>query len=376
MEAFYDLRRFVYGLRKRYFHKRYPQGALPLIQGLPAGIDQAEVEAVCADHFGEKVCSISHIHLSGWKSAGAYRLFIQTESSRQVNLVYKNSIYQREDIPALAGLPIQPGPAEYTVLSQAVGPLAPYLPQVFLAEELTPGLHYRYIMEDLFQDYHIVSDVEEIMNSARLLAELQQALLEWAIEVDTRGMLTYGRECSLEIQEYARKNLEIYAQRSNEPILKQVLSNWALVTQLHLDPEFFALPAQYPIHGDSNYTNIHLHRQNPRKFKLVDWEWAGFGNPFADLASLMKGVPPEFERKAFKEFTLPNGKPNPSLVPDLSPQESWRYYQWCQLERGLLDASFLAVQHINSLHNPIFSLPQAVTFALRRVWSACQQLSR
>jgi hypothetical protein len=377
MEAFYDLRRFVYGLRKRYIRsKRPPVQPVPLTPGLPAGIELAEIETICQEALNEKLLSVSYLHLSGWKSSGAYRLFIQTGSSRQITLIYKNALYEHAQIPALTGLPTQPGPPEFTILSQPVGSLATYLPQVYLAEEVTPGMQYRYVLEDLFHEYKIVPDVEVIINSSRLLAELQQALVEWSTQVNTCGLIEYGRDFSIAIQEYAHNNLRRYEQHSSEPILKQVLANWSLISELHLAPAFFTTQNRLPLHGDSNYTNIHLHRLDPRKYKVVDWEWAGFGSPYADLASLMKGVPPEFERKAFRMFSAPHGKRNANLNPDLSEQENWRLYQWCQLERGLLDASFLAAQHVDTSHSPTFSLPQAVTFALRRVWAATQQLSK
>jgi thiamine kinase-like enzyme len=74
--------------------------------------------------------------------------------------------------------------------------------------------------------------------------------------------------------------------------------------------------------------------------KVVDWEWAGIGVPHADLASLLKCVSPDDERMALETFSRGSGQ--------LSAEEHLRLFRWCQLERRLLDAGFIARQQTMS----------------------------
>lgn len=376
MEVFSGLRQFLYSFRRRYRKSQRRRSAKPVafVEGLPPGITPELVNEVCLDYFGVQPQSFSSQHLSGWKPSGAYRLCIHTQRGCDLHMIYKESFYKPDHIPALEKLPILPGPPEYMVYSQPVGALAPYLPVVYLAQELSAGVHYRFLMEDLGHEYHRIYDTDEILRSSALLTRLHQALNEWAAEIKPLKLIHYGKQVSEALEEYALATFEKYRQNTDDPALKSVLACWPKISKTHLSPEFFELQPDRPIHGDANYTNVHVHNRDPFKFKLVDWEWAGYGFPHADLASLMKGMPDELEKSALQKFLGSTRNPNPCLNPGLTAKENQRLYYWCRLERGLLDAAFLTNQHLNSFHPTSFSLPETIHRSLLQMLSACQKL--
>ncbi len=374
MEAFLGFRHFLSHLWRMYFHKRRfePQ---PLRGGLPEGITPDYLNTVCMDYFDEKAVAFTHQHLSGWKPSGAYRLLIKTRRGKVISMVYKDAAYAYDQIPALIDLPVHPGLPEFIVYSQPIGPLAPFLPRVYLAEEVTPGVRYHYLLEDLGQDYHKISALEDVSRVSAMLPRLHQALSEWWAAFQPQGLLDYGKGFPQALQEYAYSSLEKYSHRSNDEALKSVLACWCEIAELHLSTEFSQLQRMHPIHGDTNYTNIHIHNHDPFQFKLVDWEWAGYGLPHADLASFVKGMPDDVERPALRQFFGSPQNPNPCLNLELTFEENRRLYLWCLLERGLLDAAFLTVQHLNALYLAKFSLPEAISRSLTQVLSVYRQLA-
>lgn len=374
MEAFAGFRHLLYHFRRKYFPKQRFQ-TQPLDMGLPEGIAADYLSAVCEDYFDEKAVSFTHQHLSGWKPSGAYRLLIKTRRGNEIRLIYKDAVYAHDQIPALVDLPVHPGPPEFVIYSQPTGPLAPYLPQVYLAKEVTPGVQYHYLLEDLGQDYHKIGVLEDVSRVSAMLPRLHQALSEWSAEIHPQGLLTYGKDFSQALQEYARVNLEKYSRHSEDKALKSVLDCWPQIAELHLLPEFFNLQRIDPIHGDTNYTNIHIHNHHPFQFKLVDWEWAGYGLPHADLASFVKGMPGDVEGPALRKFFGSPRDPNPCLNPELTFAENRRLHYWSLLERGLLDAAFLTVQHLNAPYLAKFSLPEAISRSLTQVLSVYHLLA-
>lgn len=374
MEALAGFRRFAYSLRRKYIQKRRAIRP-PMSDGLPEGISPDIINAVCVEHLNEKPLSFFHQHLSGWKLSGAYRLVVKTRSGNTIRLIYKDAVYRNDQIPALINLSIHPGPPEYAIYSQPVGSMAPYLPRVYLAEEVIPGIQYRYILEDLSQNFHKLYTLDDISRFCSMLPRLHQALSEWSKELKPIGLLMFGKGFSQALQEYARENLERYGQQSSDPELLSVLNCWSPISELHLSPEFLVHQPNEPIHGDTNYTNIHIHNRDPYQFKIVDWEWAGIGLPHADLASLLKGMPEDIVEPSIRKFLGSTRNPNPCLNPALTPEENKRLYLWCQLERGLLDAAFLTAQHLNAANVAGFSLPEAISRALRQVFAVFKQLS-
>lgn len=369
MEMLTDLRVMLTGLHKRYFKPK--RKVRPVLEGLPEGLDPAIVNTICLDHFGEQAVAYQHVHLSGWKASGAYQLRVTTPRGNTIRLIYKDALYSNEKIPALVGLPIRPGPPEFVIYSQPPGDLARYLPVVYLAEELQPKSHYRYILEDLSLTHHTGYAHNDILAVSAMLPDLQQAINQWAASVDTGGLLAFGRPFSLALQDYAHTSLERYAQTVDDPNLQATLAHWAEIAAIHADARFFELQLTQPIHGDLNYTNVHIHNTNRHQIKLVDWEWAGIGAPYSDLVSLLKGAPDYVEHSGLQRFNKRSG-----LASQHTAVENERAYQWCRLERGLLDAAFLANQSMISDHKANINLPRAVSHALKHVLDTYRQLAK
>jgi thiamine kinase-like enzyme len=76
------------------------------------------------------------------------------------------------------------------------------------------------------------------------------------------------------------------------------------------------------------------------QLKVVDWEWAGVGLPHADLAALVKSVRREAHPALLQVFAEKDR--------GLEAEQHWRLFHWCQLERRLLNATFLAKQQLIS----------------------------
>lgn len=365
MVTYQKLRRWIYRFRRDLREKN--RKTYSWISGLPRGSDQSELDAIIHQHFSEHITTVSHQHLSGWKSSGAYRIRIKTTSGKYRSVIFKNAVYQQEEIPALTGFPLTPGPPEYAIYSQAAGAFTAYLPRIYMAEEVTPGIHYRYILEDLGENYRSIKGDHDKFQVAFRLPALHEALAEWARAADRTRLLQYGQEFSARLNVYARTWLERFWQQSDLPILSEVLREWPQIVAFHLDPELQAGGDQI-IHGDSNYTNFHVGVHDPKELKVVDWEWAGFGSPFADLVSLNKGSLPEIEEKSFQAFASTRG------IPDVDLREHWRRYQWCILERSLIDASFLSAQFLGAPRKARVHLPDAIVSALRRLRASYQNL--
>jgi hypothetical protein len=367
MEAFFGLREWVRNMRER--ARKNERRSYELTPGLPEGLEEDILSGVVAEQFGGKIASVAHRHLSGWKSSGAYRMKIQTVDGAEIFMIYKNALYALQDIPALAGFPLLPGPPEYTIYSRAAGPLAEYLPTVYLAEEISPGRRYHYLLEDLVREYRMMKGADQKILVSCMLPRLHTALDEWSREnPDAPDLLRFGRSFSIALQEYALENLRRYSRKSRDHTLKKVLNSWPQIAETHLRAEFFAQPGQL-IHGDSNFSNIHLSKANPEKFKVVDWEWAGLGSPYADLASLLKGSRAEIETQALDQFGAGGGFSSGDR------HMAHRHYLWATLERGLLDAAFLSAQYLNSRHEAKFHLPDAISLALAGVHNRYVQLS-
>lgn len=323
--------------RVRFLGHRCRRKARPVpVEGVPEGIDFETLNELCLQRLGKPLAHVSHVHLSGWKAAGSYRLLLRAKGSRRWRLIYKNAVYSTDHIPALAKLPVVPGPPEYLVYSNAAGPLGQYLPAVYLCSEIVPGRHYQYLLEDLGQAYRKSTNLEAILGIVAELPSIHQAFGAWSRSVDQDRLLRYGHEFSVAFSEYARETLEGYAQKTANEAVSEVCRLWPRISGVYLREEFQEIGTACSIHGDFNPANVLVHSKYPHRVKLVDWEWAGLGMPHADLASLLGGRKPEIEQQALSLFLRQDT--------NLPLNENRRLYQWCNLERGLLNAAFCAAQ--------------------------------
>ena len=336
-----------------------------IVKGTPEGIDFKTLSQLCIDHLGEPLRHVSHVHLSGWKTSGAFRLLLRTKRGRFWSLVYKNAIYTKDNIPAATGLPVMPGPPEYLVYKHGQAKLTKYLPNVYLCLEIIPGLHYRYLLEDMRPEYRPICDSTDILRAATELHALHVAMSEWSLVAGQDRLLRFDREFSAGLLNYARESLERYVQETADKSVSKVLELWARISKVHQRKEFHEFQAIRPIHGDYNRSNIHLHTNKTDAIKIVDWEWAGMGIAHMDLVSVLLGSNPEIEQQALKRFWEQDNS--------LSFNEHKRLYQWCQLERGLLNGAFLAKQQMES-RSKIAWVPGEIKASMQRVLYAYQEL--
>ncbi len=338
------------------------------VKGVPEGIAFETLNELCLRHYAEPLVHVSHAHLSAWKAAGSYRLLLKTARGHHWRLIYKNAIYRLDHIPALAELPIIPGPPEYVVYGNARGAFADYLPIVYLCKEVIPGKQYQYLLEDLNERYRRAYDPKAILSAAAKLPMIHRAMSDWSVVVGHDQLLRYGLEFSVALQEYSWRNLGRYIQQTADTAISEIYELWPHISEIHARREFQEFPIAHPIHGDFNIANFLTHRKNPDDIKLVDWEWAGLGMAHADLASLLKRATPEIEQQALAIFC--------ERDKGLSLNEHRRLYEWCQLERGLLDAAFLAAQWMeSSAPSTGFDISNYIEDSLRRVLRAYQELA-
>jgi hypothetical protein len=337
-----------------------------IIRGVPEGIDFESLTGFCVEHYGEPLRKVSYVHISGWKSAGSHVLLLKTRSGREHRLIYKNAVYNLDHIPSLDGLPIKPGPPEYKLLSSADNELAEYLPVVFYAHEVIPERHYQYLMEDLNIDYRMAHSEEDTLKLTPELSKIHRTMYEWRSSIDQNHLLHYGHAFSLNLQEYAISRFEQYSRQVPESIAVEVCQLWPEISAVHGRREFHELLDITPIHGDFNHSNVYIHRRDPKRIKLVDWEWAGYGLPHADLASLLKGALAAVEAQALRVFASQDNR--------LSYDQHKRLYLWCQMERGILDASFLAVHQMTSKKTSRFNIPEAIEYSLLQVLRSYHEL--
>lgn len=344
------------------------------VEGIPSGIDFATLRDIGTNLFGTDFSSISpdnisYQHLSGWKEAAAYRLWIESKNGSCWRVIYKNAIYNLDQIPALENLPVLPGPPEFFIYKNSNRNIANYLPDVYLCNELVPKKHYQYLLEDLSGTYYGGNGKDKIQISAQELPTILYALNELSSSSVKEDFLIYDNEYSRKLDEYARNSLESYVRNSFSPdsCISKLLKLWPKISKMHLLNEFHEYQSLQLIHGDFNLANILLHRKSRSKIKIIDWEWAGIGYAHADLASLLKRAKPELEQLSLEKFAENNK--------DISLIEHKRLYKWCQLERGLLDASFLAVQQMNESGKPKFSLSKYIEDSAQQVISCYIELA-
>jgi aminoglycoside phosphotransferase (APT) family kinase protein len=337
------------------------------VEGVPAGLSPEALDRVSREHLGEPVHKVAFEHISSWKASGSYRLFLTSSDGHCRTIIFKNALYNLEQVPALEGFPLRPGPPEYSVYVDARGPIAEYIPTIFECSEVVPGEQFTYLMEDVRPEYERARRPESILSIAARLPALHRALGEWVRGAETTYLLDYGRSFSLALQPYVQKWLEEYARRSRDKLVAEVLKQWPRISRVHADETPPWGPCVGMIHGDFGPSNIMIHRELPDRIKLIDWEWAGRGPAHGDLASLLKGVSYDVEEQALTAYAEQDDR--------LSPADHMASYRWCQLERGFLDAGYVAAQYIKREAETMLNLPGFISGAARRILRSYRELA-
>lgn len=305
--------------------------------GLSDQVVHDTLQAWARDHLGAGVATTRCQHLSGWKQAGAFRFSGTTDDEHAWSVVWKEARYHDGDIPALDGLPVRPGPPEFAVYDRAGQALRRWLPTAYRCDELTPGSHYRYLLEDLAAHHRRLRHPQLARVVSRQLVALHAALRadQQALQGD---LLTYDRAFSVALLAYATARLHRLAGDGSVDGLPAALGAWDDVRHAYLDgmDRVYTTADPQPIHGDLNPTNVWSEPGRPENLRLVDWEWAGTGIPHSDLVSVLKRATPTLERQALRRYHRAAGL--------RSWEDDLHAYRWCKLQRFLFDAGFFAAQ--------------------------------
>jgi hypothetical protein len=337
------------------------------VPGVPKGLTLDLLARLCQNAQGAALRQVSYVHLSGWKTSGAFRLFLQTDHGTEWRLVYKNAFYSADQIPALKGLPLLPGPPEHLIHDLRKGPIVEFLPKDYWSQEVQADTLYRYLWEDLAEEYDRPNRKQYLMSAAERLPALQRALKESLDERAATGLLRFDRASGSALIGYAEPSLSEYAEETSDPLVRQAMDLWPQLSSFYQSDEFRENRPEGFIHGDYNPSNIYVHAKDNRRIKVVDWEWAGRGVPHADLASLTTGCDRTFQQEALKHFAAGSE--------EMSLSEHWKWYRWCQFERGLLDAAFLARQQMKSQRRVAW-MPGRIQTAVRALLDVHQEFGR
>lgn len=339
--------------------------------GPPRGLAFEILDGLCQEHGRGRLRRCVHWRLSSWKSRGAcgtYRLELLTEQGSSWRLIFKNECYRPEFAPVLQGLPASPGPPQAIVYGTHDVPLSPFLPQVFWFREVEPGLHFQYLIEDVAET-HTELDRGSVysLEDARglVLLQLHEALRATFGGALPAALIRYDRRYSERLLEYAARNLSDYLAITADAAVESLRERWQGIASVHGRDEFYDDELRAPIHGDLAIHNVFAHRRSASRLKVLDWEWAGLGLPHADLAALIKYIRKDDRPALLHAFVEQH--------PGLDAERHRRLLDWCQLERSLFNAAFLARQQLLSdrrvpwLTNKISASAGAVLAAAERL---------
>jgi hypothetical protein len=337
-----------------------------LVAGLPEGLSQTVLDAVCREHLRAGLASVSHHHLSAWKASGSYRLYLRLTDGKQRTLIFKRADYSASQIPALTDFPARPGLPEYHVYAHGAEILGASLPAVYRCEVVVPGERYDYVLEDLGDRYRVAAGLDDMLESARQLPALHATIGRFVDASGTEGLVRFDGDFWERLVAYAARSLDRWFEREPGDAVGTLRKRWTQLNEVRGEIAAAMGPA-VPIHGDYNVSNILVRTGRADRLKILDWEWAGIGWPHADLASLAKGSDEATERRLVEVYAAAEGR--------RSVDEHWRLYQWSQLERGVLDAAFLAAQGLDATHASKLDLAWCVDNSARIVLDKLGHLS-
>lgn len=333
--------------------------------GPPPGLDRDVWARIFREHGHPRIVEMKHQHVSGWKDAGAYRVSLTAADGSCLSLIFKNARVDALDIPAFRELPVRPGPSEFHIYRNRTGALSAVTPAVYYCEEVLAGRHYRFVLEDLGPHSVNPATPDDTIRAATQLAKVHAALEEAVDEEARELILHYGDELFDRLLTYAGRNFDRYVAATGDrnPVRVRELLPDLQTLRRDLDP--YSLAPSRPVHGDYNKANIFFGTEDTSTIHVIDWEWAGVGLPHADLASLLKRDDPALEQVALARYA--------SQLPSSAWKQHLHAYEWCQLERGLLDAGFLAAQQVDPAHEMGW-IPLYIANALRRAHRAYELL--
>lgn len=332
-----------------------------LTPGPPPGVTRESLTQLCLERFGSPLASVGHQHTSGWKSSGAYRVAITSADGRTHEIFCKLNDHRPEAIASLLDFPAHVGPPELAVLEAGAAPeLRDHVPALYRCYRLGPSQSIIF-MEALGRSWHACTAWSpDVVRAAAEAGAVQQVLTRSFERSPSASLIKYDADFSERLNHYANVQLRRLTEQTEVPVAKTVLAQWDELSRLYL-PAGRRSHHAVVVHGDFNPANVFLHVTR-RRVKVIDWEWAGTGDGYRDLAALLKRASPQVERRALSVYhRVVGGEPD------------WRRYERSQLERGLLDAAFFSAQLVAS-SLPVVNMTQYVGSSLRRAAEAARAL--
>lgn len=345
---------------RRFVRRALGRPSRKLIAGPPPGLELQDLDEVCWRERGCSVRSLSHAHLSAWKESGSFLVSVVDANGGKWSVVFKRADYQLSEIPALDGFSLRPGPPEYRVLTEAVH-VRPHLPRVLLARETRPGEQFLYLIEDLSTSHRVAAG-PDCVRCAAFLPTLQRELADDFAQSDD-ALLRFDGPFWERLLPYADESLRRFEPTHPERgalALAELLPALDGLRQRVLEATASSNEDAriVAVHGDYNLSNILVPRRGG-ELKVVDWEWCGFGLPHADLASLLKGIDRKTETAALTAFS--------ERLPSTPERRHLELYRWCQIERGVLDAAYLARQATGTQHATGLDFPSCIESSFQLV---------
>lgn len=317
--------------------------------GPPPGTPWANIAKRLEDILGARIRSVAHRPISGWKSAGAVRLWLQLDDNVWRTLVLKRLDYTMAALPAAQILPFDISQTERIIFAHADRD------QQFIArplvilgpDDLQQSSTALVVMEDLapawrrprvHHDYSLV-----IARLDRIHESMAQVATGHAKELP---LIRYDRHLAVPLAELFERNLMAELSSLEDPGVLRLLARWPDIKEILTRLPLPEVPAAY-VHGDFVPAHIFMRWLPTPRLRLIDFEWLGIGPPHADLASLLKRARPSIERIGLRLYSAQHR--------EFSPGEHRVLYEWCQLCRGILDAVYL------TLHRKLSSPPREPT---------------
>lgn len=335
---------------RRFIKMAMPQSARTALQryrrrnrpGLPPTLSPTVIDHVAERLSNSRLHSTRYESLTTWKDTGTFRLTLRFDNGQERCLIYKRAVYSLDEIPANEGLPIRQGPPERFIAQTKRGPLVPFLPHAHWVDAHEAGDHFDYIWEDLSLGHeHFLSyqEAHSRANLAHSLVAMHKALrTQFDDQVDS-ALLRYNQRYSEKLWVYAISSLHNYLQQTGDPVVRSFLNRREQVGEIFLDPIFYLDRPHQPIHGDCNGTNIWVRNEaGSLHMKAVDWEWAGYGMPHADIISIVRWCSENGRDEFLDRYCAQADLQNVAL------QRAW--LRRANMERALLDAGFLSKQYL------------------------------
>jgi hypothetical protein len=316
-----------------------------MVQGPPPGADPDVLADVTQRLLGVPARSYHHASVSGYKEATAFIVWLESAQGESARIFFKDVNLGPEHYPAIVGFPGRPGLPEAALYANPTDAIAPYLPKVHAHVELAPDMHYQYFLEDLNATHRWGFDHDDILRAVDRLIDLSSDIADWIASSPGIPVIRYDDRFPTSFVTYAHRALVRYAERTGEDHAIELIDRWDAITRVYLDET--PSEADDGVHGDYRRDNMFHDRKDPDKVTIVDWEYAGIGWIHNDLVSLLKMADPSTVDAALERVARTR--------PDRTPEEHWRLYQRCRLERGLLDGALVANQRLAKSASPKLS---------------------